>query len=203
MASNPKRVRREIKKARRFASRYLGIPIHTKIIKGHGNRTVTRLRGGRIKSTITIDKGWFEKTQGGKADAIDIAKVAQHEFFHAGHEALMLKKAVTSQDIVSEAIAILSNAEFQISRGKRNYGAVLIHLMRVYRNPRHRFYPKNKEDHFALLIAINILQMSSKKRERAAFVRELIKKNSEVVAQSKPGDEVTIDEFGRMNPKSA
>lgn len=194
MGSNPRRVRKAIKKAKRYASKYFGANFRPKIRKGSINITRTTRRGGKVRSVITLDKSQFVRDARGKTNTRKVAKVAQHEFFHAMHDSLMLTKAGKTQEIISEAIAIISNAEFELARDSSAYYRYVTHLKRnLIDKP-----PQDKNHFHGLRIAINILLQFPIKENRKDFIRKLIEENAQKIAKIKPGDNVTINELGQI-----
>lgn len=186
MALTPKPIRREIRRARREAQRYLGEKIHHRLVRGNENVTVTRNKHGRVQGTVTLNRRFLSSSEA--------RKVAQHEYFHAGHDTGMLRKSGKTVRVVSEAIAIISNIEHLLTSTGGAYREVLDHFHRQYRvNP-----PENPVHRGGLQIAVNILIKFPRKKDRMKYIRELMKRNAKAISTKKPGEQVTVDALGNI-----
>jgi|GEM_PF-1563025 len=196
MASTPKVVRRLAKKTQREASNYFGFPINANVHFGAENISRTVKKGGKSKSSITLDR---KLKNGGKIPLKETQKILEHEFFHAGHDSFMLKKAGFASGAVSEAVAMIANAEHVIKAKSFNpqiYQKYLTHQEnRLAKNP-----PENPTHLAGLKIMLNILRKFPEPKTRQRFIQGLLEENAQTIKKARltPSSRVLITGVGQL-----
>jgi len=199
MASTPKVVRRLAKKAQREVSNYFGFPVHARVNLGAESKQKTKKKGGKPRINITLSRK--DLMSGDKMSVGRIRTILDHELFHGAHDSYLLRKTSGNTKLVSEAVALLANAERKI---RDSPDPVLAYKLCV---ERYKYLLERRPQSFkytihadGMEIALSILERFPERKERKKFLRDLLEHNAAVLKEAKAAGKTTVGvgELGKL-----
>jgi DnaJ-domain-containing protein 1 len=193
MAVTPKIFRKNAKRVQKEVTNYFGFPVRAKVNFGGDSFSQTHLRGNKFRGTIVVNK----KLKGEKIPVEELKKFLKHEYFHIAADGYTLKNARTTFGVVSEAIAMISNAEAELKTKNPAKRAMYIDSLEfdIRFNPSP--YPIH---HLGLVLMVNILKKFPSFAQRRAHVKYLLKQNSQALnaIREKKARFVGLGDFGEI-----